>query len=128
MRRPQSILRRLVHRPKTVHGYVPNLLPEAKRIGEGCARTAYRVGNYVVKEAGFMGTFSNQRNPPKTTLRRLGILPPQQWFRNGWVVQPWYRLNRRSPVHGRTSENDFYDLHPGNIGFDTKGRPVAFDW
>lgn len=126
MRRPTAILNKLVHRSASLGGDPTFMLPGARRIGEGCARVAYRIGAYVVKDGRDIG-LGNRNTPPLLELRRVGVLPPQQWRRNGWVVQPFYRLNRNSPVHSRTCGSD-WDLHNSNVGFDARGRAVAFDW
>jgi murein endopeptidase len=43
------------------------------------------------------------------------------------VVQPFYRKRSHHHIHVRCARSPM-DLHEDNVGFDTRGRAVAFDW
>ncbi len=125
MRRPIRLLSRLTKRASTCAGDVRALIPEAIWIGKGAARSAYRVGSYVVKRHDVY-----HASPfPWREGRRLKIRAAQEWRRNGWCVQPFYRIEKKSPFHRHAHYLDSpTDFHDENIGFDDQGRAVAFDW
>src|SRR5205823_5805418 len=72
-----------------LNGDARRLFDCAEKLGAGYFRTAYRVGAYVVKSAHAHG---RRGHTPVKRIRRSGLVPAQQWYANGWVVQPYYRL------------------------------------
>ena len=60
-------------------GYEPEELPGAVRIGGGSEKSAYRVGEFIVKL--FDGAFSDGRTfPPARYMRKLGVKLPKMWI------------------------------------------------
>ncbi len=107
-------------------GTHPKNLPGGHYLGAGLYRTAYRVGDYVVKES--HQACGNCR--PKEPLPCGVKLPRAEWNAGGYVVQPYYPPIdwedwERAGLH---SALYVQDLHPGNIGKDVDGTLVAFDW
>lgn len=137
MKKPVDILNKLSfssNRAWVLAGNVKRVFPDAQKIGEGYFRKAYRVGDYVVKQSSNHGT----PKPPKRLLKlkEYDLHVAQQWFMNGWVVQPYYRLAKYGEVDKWAQEIGYMvvdkrislDLGYGNMGVDEKGRLTAFDW
>lgn len=101
--------------------------PDARCIGQGIDRAAYRVGDFVIK-----GTSNwSPTKPPVEDFRRRGVSPPRQWVVNGWVVQPYYPRVPDSVYDALPAGLNCggLDLHEGNLGFDAITKQViAFDW
>lgn len=112
-------------------GFDANELPGAKLIGGGVSCDAYKVGRYVVKENQHHGCQTRHRTPTQQ-LRRWGCRAPKQWCVKGWIIQPFYRRLTRKQGEFFSDRFGWFDsrldLHSNNIGFDKKGRLVAFDW
>lgn len=89
----------------------------------GCETSAYRWGAYVVKR------YTKSANPfPVQEAKEANVYPPQEWFVNGWVIQPFYRRFRWSGAMHRRFGTWAADFGSHNIGKDNRGRLVAFDW
>ena len=129
-----------------------------KRIGHGSQRTAYRIGNYVVK-ANTCAWCANEwppavreatRSVPRKVMRERGLAVPAAWYagkNRKWVIQRYYPLAADS-VRGNRLYNKVLarywsnpirwtiapdcvidlDLHDENVGIHESGKLVAFDW
>lgn len=111
-------------------GVEPDRLPRAKALEGGGSRTAFKVGRYVVKSAEHWGI--RQGQSPVGKLQRLGLHPPKQWRIGPWLVQWYYRpltwdQYYKHPLWPRWEETQL-DIHAFNVGWDDRGRVVAFDW
>lgn len=138
--------------------YLKLKLRGAERLGKGSQRTAYRIGNYVVK-ANTCAWMANEwpepvrqatRTVPRKVLRERGLAAPATWYAGKdrrWVIQRFYKLIEDSP-RGNALYNKLLphywshpirwqiakdctidlDLHDENVGVTDDGRLVAFDW
>lgn len=124
-----SVLQKSTSRARRAGLDVPDLFPEAEFLGAGCFRSAYRVGNFVIKlsrpRCAQVG-----RRPPVATLRRAGILPPEEWHVNGWTVQRYYRRVTDGEFRSKGAKEfvNSLDICAANSGLDRWGRVVAIDW
>jgi len=124
MKRPTVLLRLLRKYDSSAFGRVGGKHRCAagfRYLAAGCEGKAFTWGAYVVKEA-------KTRPFPVEECRQLGIRPPQQWFVNGWVVQPRYRRVRLSEARVNELCGAYADLGPHNVGANERGQLVAFDW
>lgn len=123
------------------------------RLGSGSQRTAYRIGNYVVKantcawELNEMPAAIRERckRVPRAALHAAGLKAPATWYagkRREWVVQRYYR--RSLECYYEQFDDNCYDpqvewqVAPGlvihldvaerNVGVRKDGELVAFDW
>jgi hypothetical protein len=129
-----------------------------KRIGHGSQRTAYRLGDYVVKantEAWCSREYPSAfrvkaKRVPRKALSERGLAAPATWYagkNRQWVIQRFYPLAMDSmkgadlykKVIGNYWGNpitwDVYggntvdlDIHTENVGIHPNGKLVAFDW
>lgn len=99
-------------------------------VGIGCERTVYGIGPFVMK-SGFPRPVGRYQQPV-LPIRRAPTVRI-----HGWDVQLRYialgdtrRKWQRSPEYRKNygSGGGYFDLHPGNVGLDRRGRFVAFDW
>lgn len=90
------------------------------RLGSGSQRTAYRVGNYVVKAntcAWQMTEFPSAireatKRVPRKALRAAGFRAPACWYagkRREWVIMPYYTPVRHSPGMQAVFDDQFDD-------------------
>jgi hypothetical protein len=128
-------------RDRLLNGEIPTDWPETEEIGMGLYRTAYRVGNIVVKRyfshVGLHGRTSDLTIKQKTTLMKTGLIrfSPRVVIGGCWVVEDYYDTNyvhamslgTRQKLEHLVPQFNF-DLHSRNCGRDKKGRIVFFDY
>jgi hypothetical protein len=127
-----------------------------EEIGDGAQRTAYLVGDYVIKQrapAWQHDAESEDPTPcpprrafdvPRASFVRVGLRPPRQWMVGEWVIQPYYRPftpNERieweyineltvywSPTRLKVHRVKL-DVHCNNVGVDPRtGTVHCYDW
>jgi hypothetical protein len=129
-----------------------------KRIGNGSQRTAYKLGDYVVKantcawEVNEYPDAFRQRVSivPRKALNSRGVMAPATWYageNRKWVIQRFYPLAADSPAGNDLYNKVLYaywknpiiwnvaagvtvclDMHDENVGVHPNGKLVAFDW
>lgn len=99
-------------------------LPGIRFIGSGCYRSAYAIGDYVVKKHNRACSQYRNRYP----LPKGVYYPHKEWKVGKWVVQPKYKRMSDRQWDKLFNNRCYRDLHPGNLGYDKRGRVVAFDW
>lgn len=132
------------------------VMRQARSIGSGAQRTAYRVGKYVVKAntcAFELSEFPEavrvrMTRVPSKVIRSVGLLPPKVWYagkRREYVIMPFYPHHpdydwwHEECADVVQNERPFWEIAPGvsvgldlhahNVGRHPKsGRLVAFDW
>jgi hypothetical protein len=106
-------------------------------IGKGCQKTAYKIGNYVVKENS--GGWRDNKNTPPKGIRKYGARFVRQYRAGKWVLQefvtPLYSVDKGWQCEQDIREqwqklyrSNLGDLHECNCGTDAKGKLVVFDW
>lgn len=108
-------------------GATPHCLG-AKYLGQGVERTAYRLGQWVIKKRSRYFSAS-YRKRAKRAWTRLGIPPIPTRYAGGYMVQPFCRhvAKHRSKAFHRKYDSRIADVHAGNVGY-FKGKLYAFDW
>lgn len=121
-----------------------------KNIGSGISKTAYRIGDYVVKER---DGIHYSPSKVKRAVKSVGLTLALTKFYRGYMIQRYYKsldelsfndpryvVARREFDKIETKQRDAYetkgsgsqvsrlDLHEGNMGVDVNGRLIAFDW
>lgn len=129
-------------------GYDPAMIPSAMRLGSGCFRTGYRIGQWVVKhDPDTVGCFHLTRSEAIRLSRLkavqavwpkdLGFAPTRYIQVKGdrYVIQPYLRRltdvqSRRVWDARRVIEQMGVplDIDDHNTGRDRHGRLLAFDW
>ncbi len=108
----------------------------AKNLGSGCYKTGWRIGDFVIKQAQDIAPITNDY---LRYAKVLGIRFAPQEVINGWVIQRYYRpiTSRQYGYLFEQAEEkpgfDGYwtasvDFNQRNLGWDGRGRLVAFDW
>lgn len=108
-----------------------------KKLGEGCYRTAFRLGNFVIK---WVDPHQNSPLEPSDDVKLyaglLGIKLAPTEVVNGWMIQPYYRpltwTQWEKKIEDRLEGTDYWngdvDFNSCNLGWDRFGKIVAFDW
>lgn len=112
-------------------GETPETL-NARYIGEGVERKAYRLGNWVIKSRASIFT-AYERHVARQALRRAGLTPVPTRYVSGYMVQPYVRRFKGTRAayaqlalaESRVGWNA--DVHQNNVGH-LNGQLVAFDW
>lgn len=116
-------------------GGIPEEWPEAVPIGRGLYRTAYKVGQWVVKLADENSGQSWKQ--PAAVIRQIAIRVSRQKQVGDYIIQPLYQPAKGAWDKDRAlnpiEEQAVIDLSVGdldflNIGYDRRGRLTAFDW
>lgn len=116
----------------------PETIKGRQCLGSGSFRTAWRIGNFVVKRR----TWFHQMTPAKRRkLAKEGILVAKTWRVGRWEIQPYYRhMSEKAFWAGPQNEDGLairghrwwnlkgLDLQSFNMGYDKQGRFVVFDW
>lgn len=100
-------------------------------VGEGCFKSAWKIGRYVVK--GPLHPTDGHRSPLQARAwlkrRKPRVYVAPTWRVAQWAVQPYYRhtLTTDDEQTLRLYASDM-DLGLHNVRFDRRRRPVAIDW
>jgi hypothetical protein len=115
-------------------GVDPERLFGAEYLGEGMDRKAYRVGPFVVKYA---SEYTHNTPTVQADVRQAGMrVAPTltlHAFHGSFNIQMAYRtLNQEQEDRFRYTSQYLaggnWDVHGRNVGYDRRGRLVAFDW
>lgn len=108
------------------NGWNPEDISDAEEIGDaGSYRTAYLIGNYVVK---LSNRASGQGHRHRIKLPKGVRYPDREWKVGKWVIQRYYEPISYDDWAERFPDGCYHDFHDENLGYDSKGRLVAFDW
>lgn len=124
-------------------GYTPQNLG-ARVIRSGTERTAYGLGDYVIKPyRGDWDSLPNRRHVLGVVRREVydrvydlakGFKFPHiriasTWRAGDWIVQERVKRNRdHRAMHILDNIPDIYDVGSHNAGFDNLGRVAIYDW
>lgn len=122
-------------------GLDPNTL-NARKVGQGCQNIAYlytlSTGTRVIIKTLVGGWNDGKKRPPRA-IKNFGARYALTTRAGQWIIQEAVEVMSKSQQYrdrkGEAYENwqrMYYacigDLHEHNVGIDTKGQLVVFDW